>query len=315
MENNPRVAVVGCGYWGKNLVRDFAELGALAAIVDESPKTREELSKAHNTVALPYEEVLADKIIDGIVIAAPAEFHAELAIKALNAKKHVYIEKPIALKMTDAEAIKQAGIENDRLIMVGHLLQYHPAFEKLVSLVRSGELGKINYAYSNRLSFGKFRIEENALWSLGVHDVSMILAIFDKSPKKVISTGGAYVTGGIEDECRLELEFDDNQRAHIFASWLHPFKEQKLVVVGEKAMIVFEDSAQGQDKLRLYRHAINRDGRVPEPIKADPEFISFESASPLKSECQHFLDAMAGKHPVRTNADEALRVLEVLTAK
>lgn len=312
--SNVKVAVIGCGYWGKNLVRNFSELGALGAIVDADEANAQNLSKTYNVKSLSFEEVLADSEIDALVVAAPAEMHAQIAIKGFEAGKHVYVEKPIALSVEDAEAVKLAGEKAGKALMVGHLLQYHPAFEKLLSMVRAGELGKLNYAYSNRLSLGKFRVEENVLWSFAPHDVSMLLALFGEEPTKVSTTGGAFVTPGIEDECRMNMEFPSGGRAHVFASWLHPFKEQKLVVVGDKAMAVFEDSAVGQDKLRLYRHSIDTSGYAPVPTKADAEFVEFENGEPLKRECQHFLDACAGKIAVRTDGKEAIAVLKVLMA-
>jgi UDP-2-acetamido-3-amino-2,3-dideoxy-glucuronate N-acetyltransferase len=172
----------------------------------------------------------------------------------------------------------------------------------------------LRYAYSNRLSLGKFRTEENALWSFAPLDVSMILALFGEEPATVRGAGGAYVTRGVEDEYRLDLTFSGGRRAHIFASWLHPFKEHRLVVVGERAMAVFEDSLAGPDKLRLYRHTIDTSGRSPEPKKADAEPIPYPASEPLKAECAHFLECCGGEHPPRTDAREALAVLRVLMA-
>ncbi|MBN8647356.1 MAG: Gfo/Idh/MocA family oxidoreductase [Caulobacterales bacterium] len=311
---NLKIAVVGCGYWGKNLVRNFSELGVLAAVVDGHEPSAMKMSEIYNVPVKTFEEVLDDASIDGLVIAAPAEIHAELAIRGFEAGKHIYVEKPIALTVNDAELAKAAANKAGKILMVGHLLQYHPAFEKLLSMVKAGELGKLQYAYSHRLSLGKFRVEENALWSLAPHDASMILALFGEEPYKVTATGSAFITKGVEDECRLDLEFPDGGRAHIFVSWLHPFKEQRLTIIGDKASAVFEDSAQGQEKLRLYRHKIDTSGVVPNPIKADVEYIEFGNGEPLKQECQHFLDAMSGIVKTRTDADEAIAVLKVLKA-
>jgi predicted dehydrogenase len=311
-----KVAVVGCGHWGKNLVRNFAELGALGAIVDPRPAVAGALAQTYGVPAVSVEAAFADPAIAGVVIAAPAELHADLAIQAFAAGKHVFVEKPIALTVADGERMKAAGIAAGRALMVGHLLQYHPAFEALLREVRAGALGPLRYAYSNRLSLGKFRIEENTLWSFAPHDMSMLLALFNEAPIKVAISGGAYVTPGIEDECRLDMTFPSGARGHIFASWLHPFKEHRLVVVGSEAMAVFEDSAQGADKLRLYRHNIRvSPGQTPEPVKADPEPIPFAAGEPLRQECQHFLDVVAGRiAKPRTDADEALAVLRALTA-
>lgn len=309
-----RIAVVGCGHWGKNHVRNFAELGALAAVVDPNAELAAKFADQYGVKALSYEAAIADPAIDGVVIAAPAELHAKLAFQAFDAGKHVFVEKPIALTLEDGEAMRDAAAKAGKVLMVGHLLQYHPAFVALRELVRSGGLGDIQYVYSHRCSLGKFRVEENALWSLAPHDVSMLLALFDEAPDSVEGRGGAFVTEGVEDECRLDMRFPGGGRGHIFASWLHPFKEQRLTVIGSKAMAVFEDSKPApEDKLRLYRHSIDTSGPVPVPTKADAEPIAYDvDAEPLKSECAHFLSACAGEHRAQTDGDEALRVLEVL---
>jgi UDP-2-acetamido-3-amino-2,3-dideoxy-glucuronate N-acetyltransferase len=314
VDATPRIAQIGCGHWGRNLARNFAELGALAAVCDPNPETAAREAAKNKTVVRTVDEVLADPEIVGVSIAAPAELHAELAIKAFAAGKHVFVEKPIALTLEDAEKMRAAAEKADRALMVGHLLQYHPAFETLLGLVRKGELGKLRYAYSNRLSLGKFRIEENTLWSFAPHDVSMLLAVFGEEPVAVTGAGGAYVTPGIEDEYRLDMTFKGGQRAHVFASWLHPFKEHRLVVVGEKAMAVFEDSLSGPDKLRLYRHIVETSGRTPEPKKVEAEQIAYPASEPLKNECEHFLACCKGKTRPRTDATEAIGVLKVLRA-
>lgn len=306
--------MVGCGHWGKNHVRNFAELDALAAVVDPSEELASKFAKQYSVKALSYDEVMADKGIDAVVIAAPAELHCKLALAAFEAGKHVFVEKPISLTLEDGEAMRDAAAKAGKVLMVGHLLQYHPAFVALRKLVQSGGLGDIHYAYSHRCSLGKFRVEENALWSFAPHDVSMLLALFGQAPDQVEGRGGAFVTEGIEDECRLDMTFPGGGRGHVFASWLHPFKEHRLIVVGSTGMAVFEDSEPApKDKLRLYRHTIDTSGPVPVPSKAEAEPIPYdEGAEPLKSECAHFLSACAGEHPALTDGDEALRVLDVL---
>lgn len=310
----PKVAQIGCGHWGRNLARNFAELGALAAVCDPNPEAAAREGQKNNAPVRTVEQVLADSAIVGVSIAAPAELHAELTLQAFAAGKHVFVEKPIALSLEDARKMQAASEKANRTLMIGHLLQYHPAFETLLGLVRGGELGEIRYAYSNRLSLGKFRTEENALWSLAPHDVSMLLALFNDDPVSVTGRGGVYVTPGVEDEYRLDMTFADGRRAHVFASWLHPFKEHRLVVVGEKAMAVFEDSLTGPDKLRLYRHTIETSGRTPEPKKADAVPIPCPASEPLRNECEHFLACCAGKRTPRTDAKEAIAVLRVLMA-
>lgn len=309
-----KVAVIGCGHWGKNLVRNFAELNGLGAVVDPNTDLAEKFSQEYGVPALSFDEAISDDDIDGVVIAAPAELHAELARKAFAAQKHVYVEKPIALTMEDGRAMKADADAANKILMVGHLLQYHPAFVALRNFVHGGGLGKLRYAYSHRLSLGKFRVEENAFWSFAPHDLSMLLALFQTAPDSVRGSGGAFVTEGVEDEYRVDLTFPGGGRGHVFASWIHPFKEHRLVVVGEDSMAVFEDSAPApEQKLRLYRHTIDTTGRVPAPTKADPEPIAYDTtAEPLKQECQHFLDCMATGRTPQTDAEEALAVLDVL---
>ena len=310
--DNPKVAVIGCGHWGKNLARNFAELGALAAVVDPNPGVAADYAAKYNVPAMSYEEALAAPWVDGVVIAAPAEQHARLALQAFEAGKHVYVEKPIALSVVDGEAMQDAATAADRLLMVGHLLQYHSVFVALRTMVRAGELGKLRYAYSNRLSTGKFRVEEDAFWSLAPHDVSMLLALFDETPSHVRQSGLDFVTESVADEARLNMVFPSGGRAHVFVSWLHPFKEQRLVVVGEKAMAVFDDVKPWDEKLAVYRHVIDTSGPVPVPHKADADYIDVPQGEPLKSECQHFLDCIATGDTPFTDGEEALRVLRVM---
>ena len=314
MNDTPKVAVFGTGHWGKNLARNFAELGALSAIVDPDPERAGTHAQMHGVPALTAGEALASDV-DGIVVAAPAEYHAQIALDAIAAGKHIYVEKPLALTVADGEAMRDAAAKADRILMVGHLLQYHPVFARLREMVQAGDLGELRYAYSHRLSTGKFRVEEDAFWSLAPHDVSMLLALFGEAPSDVRLSGLDFVTDGIADEARLDMVFPGGGRAHVFASWLHPFKEQRLVVVGSDAMAVFDDVKPWDEKLAVYRHVIDTSGAVPVPHKAEPEFIVVPQGEPLKSECQHFLDCIReGKTPL-TDAEEALRVLRVLDAQ
>lgn len=312
MTNQKNLAVIGCGHWGKNLARNFAQLGALKAVVDPNPETAKVQAEANSVVAMTLDEVLADPEIRSVAIAAPAELHKRLTLQALEAGKHVYVEKPLALSVKDGEEMRDAARAAGLTLMVGHLLQYHPVFVALREKVRAGDLGKLRYAYSHRLSMGKFRIEEDAFWSLAPHDVSMLLALFDEAPSEVRGGGLDFVTKGVADEARLDMVFPSGGRAHVFASWLHPFKEQRLVVVGEKAMAVFDDTAPWEEKLALYEHSIDMSGTIPAPVKADVEYVDVPTGEPLKSECQHFLDCVATGATPFTDAEEALRVLTVL---
>jgi UDP-2-acetamido-3-amino-2,3-dideoxy-glucuronate N-acetyltransferase len=312
----PSVAVVGAGYWGKNLVRNFSELGALKAICDENPASFKQMQQLYPTCDFIYlfKDVLARKDIPAIVIATPAETHFELAQEALLAGKHVFVEKPLTLSEKDAEELISLARKNKLILMVGHLLQYHPAFIMLKELAVRGDLGRINYIYSHRLNLGKIRREENILWSFAPHDISMILALAGEEPESVLATGGNYLHKKIADVTTTHLEFSSGLKAHIFVSWLHPFKEQKLVVVGDQKMAVFDDTLPWEEKLLIYPHHVKWENNVPVPTRGIPEKISIPYAEPLKLECEHFLDCLNNRTTALTNGEEGLRVLKVLNA-
>jgi UDP-2-acetamido-3-amino-2,3-dideoxy-glucuronate N-acetyltransferase len=312
MSDKFNVAVVGCGHWGKNHVRTFHQLGALTAISDPHPETGLRLSKQYDVALKSFEGILNDQDIDGVVIAAPAEMHAKLALAALSAGKHVLVEKPIAISMSDARSMVDAATEYSKTLMVGHILRYHPAYEKLAALASEGVLGKLRYIHSHRLSMGKLRTEENALWSFAPHDISMILGLTGESPEEIVCHDASFITDGVEDVALVHMKFSAGVSGHIFASWLNPFKEQKLTVVGDKAMAVFDDCAPLAEKLALYRHKIEDQNGAPTAIKAEPEFITIDDENPLSRECRHFIEcASTGAKPL-TDGEEALRVLDVL---
>jgi UDP-2-acetamido-3-amino-2,3-dideoxy-glucuronate N-acetyltransferase len=310
----PRVAVVGCGYWGKNLVRNFSELGALAAICDPDRAVAEKLAATHQSRVVDWAAVQADSSIEAVAIAAPAALHYKLARGALEAGKHVFVEKPLALEVSDAETLCEAAARTNRHLMVGHLLQYHPAFLKLREVVRDGVLGRLQYLYSNRLNLGKIRREEDILWSFAPHDISMILALVGQEPEHVSAHGGNYLHKSIADVTTTHIAFPGGEQAHIFVSWLHPFKEQKLVVVGDRAMAVFNDGADWKNKLLHYRHRIEWRDSLPMVEKAEAEPVALEAGEPLRLECLHFLNSIADGTPPRTDGHEGLRVLKVLAA-
>lgn len=308
-----RVAAVGCGYWGKNLVRNFAELGALAAICDPNHEAAHQLASRYHTEVAEFAAVLRDGDIAGVAIAAPAALHGELASRALHAGKHVFVEKPLALTVAEAEQLCLLAERRDRRLMVGHLLQYHPAFIKLRELVREGALGRLEYISSTRLNLGKVRREEDILWSFAPHDLSMILSLVGQEPSEVAAQGGYYLHKTIADVTTTLLAFPGGEQAHVFVSWLHPFKEQKLVVIGDRAMAVFDDGQPWSRKLLLYPHRIEWREAVPVPQKAEADPMPLDEGEPLNLECRHFLDCIANGSKPRTDGGEGLRVLRVLT--
>ena len=306
------MAVIGCGYWGKNLVRNFAELGALAAVCDAEPERLQHFSRQYNADACTLEEILSTDAIDALAIATPAVTHSTIARQALLAGKHVFVEKPVALDVGAAEELNALAKKQGRMLMVGHLLQYHPAFLKLKELVVQGELGCLRYLYSHRLNLGKVRREENILWSFAPHDISMILSLAGSEPDEVSAVGSFFLHSQVADVTTTHLSFPGGTRAHVFVSWLHPYKEQRLVVVGEEGMAVFDDTREWEHKLLIYRHKILWKNSLPTPEKAEAETISITPAEPLRQELTHFLDCIAGKTRCRTDGDEAIRVLKVL---
>jgi UDP-2-acetamido-3-amino-2,3-dideoxy-glucuronate N-acetyltransferase len=283
---NRNIAVIGCGYWGKNLVRNFDELGALHTICDARSEILQEFTLRYPMAKKQssYQEVLHDKEIAGLAISTPAATHYSLAREALLADKDVFVEKPLALKVEEGQELVDLAREKGKLLMVGHLLEYHPAVIKLKELIDSGQLGKIQYIYSNRLNLGKFRTEENILWSFAPHDISVVLLLLDgETPQEVSSHGGNYLHPEIADVTLTTMSFRDGTRAHIFVSWLHPFKEQRLVVVGSKKMAEFDDT-EAVNKLRLYAHDIEWIDRLPVPRRKEPEVIRISQDEPLKNE-------------------------------
>ncbi|MFD9899661.1 Gfo/Idh/MocA family protein [Mesorhizobium sp. NPDC059025] len=310
----PSIAHVGYGYWGRNLARNFSRIGALVAVVDANVQAAEEAAATYGVQTLSFDDALAAKEIDAISIASPAELHYSLARSALERGKHVFVEKPLALDVAEAEHLSELADSRGLTLMVGHLLHYHPIYVRLAQMVRDGELGNLRYAYSNRLSLGKFRIEENVLWSFAPHDISMLLGLFDEDPISVSAQGSIAFTPNVADFVTAQMKFRNGAGAHIQVSWLHPFKEQKLVVIGQKAMAVFEDSEPNWDrKLLVYDHVIDTAGRVPTPTKADARPIIVPHGEPLLEECKHFIRSIENGTEPRTGAREGLRVLRTLS--
>ena len=314
MNDDIKVAVCGMGYWGKNLVRVFNELGALAMVCDvhESAQKTCEEKYPRAKFQREYQLVIDDPSITAIAIATPAALHHEMAKKALLAGKDVFVEKPLAIELDHGEELVDLAEKSGRVLMVGHILRYHPAVIKLRELVSNGVLGKIQYLYSNRLNIGKIRTEENILWSFAPHDISVVLGLLNEMPVRVFARGGEYLSQNVSDVTLSHFDFPSGVQAHVFVSWLHPFKEQRLVVVGSDKMAVFDDNCA--TKLVLYSHKVQWKDRVPTAVKADAEPIALDTAEPLKSECQHFLDCVKSRSTPRTDGKEALRVLRVLDA-
>jgi UDP-2-acetamido-3-amino-2,3-dideoxy-glucuronate N-acetyltransferase len=309
-----QIGLLGCGGWGKNLARNLKALGVLKTIADPADAAAnlaQELGVAH--VASP-EDILNDPAVEAVVIATPAVTHAPLAAQALAAGKHVYVEKPIALSVVDAIALAEQAKQKGKVLMVGHLLQYHAAFLHLLEMCRSGALGEISHIISNRLNFGLIRSEENVLWSFSPHDLSMVLALASRAPISVKASGQEILQKGIPDIFSTELDFGDGLTAIVNASWLHPQKEQKLMVIGDAAMAVFDDRQPWPNKLAIHDNKVAQANGRMTARAGDVHFVDIAQSEPLRAEMQHFLDCIRTGATPRTDAAEATRVLSVLDA-
>ena len=309
------VAVIGSGYWGKNLVRNFNELGVLHTICDKDVRILRSFQERYPDVEFQtsFEAVIRDPSVDAVAIATPAETHYELAKRALLADKDVFVEKPLALLVEDAEDLYDLSTNRDRKLMVGHVLLFHPAIIKLKEIIDSGELGKINYIYSNRLNLGKFRSEENILWSFAPHDISVILYLLEEMPSHIVAQGGNYLNRDIADVTISVLSFKSGVKGHIFVSWLHPNKEQKLVVVGDKKMAVFDDTLP-EGKLRVHNKGVDWVNRQPVPRKNKAKSVAIDPYEPLRAECEHFLKCIESGITPRTDGMNGIQVLKVLNS-
>jgi UDP-2-acetamido-3-amino-2,3-dideoxy-glucuronate N-acetyltransferase len=309
------IAVVGCGHWGKNLVRNFYELGALASICDQSTAIVEQYSKKYSVKKNSFTEIINNPNIKGVVLTVPAKHHAEMAIDALKKKKHVFVEKPIALNESDAKLMIETAKQNNVQLMVGHLVHYHPIFKEIKKIVNKGQIGKLKYIQSSRLSFGKFRSEENVMWSFAPHDISMILSLANEKPSIVKSNSKSIIKKNHADVANIFMEFQSGLKSNIFVSWINPNKEVKLVLTGSSAMLVFDDSKPWIEKLSFYSYDIKKSAdNLININKSSIKFIKVIEEEPLKNECKHFIEVVNKNiHPL-TDGSEGLKVIKVLSS-
>ena len=309
------VGLAGCGYWGRNLARNLYQMGHLHAVCDTSAKALKEVKTSYRGVKTTrdFADLLKDPKLKAVAVAAPAADHYDLARRALLAGKDVFVEKPLALRVPQAEELVEVARARKRVLMVGHILEYHPAILKLKGLVDAGELGDIHYVYSNRLNLGKVRQEENILWSFAPHDISVILLLVGAMPEWASTSGQHYLQHDVADVTMTCLSFPGKARAHIFVSWLHPFKEQKLVVVGSRKMAVFDDVIK-EGKLKIFDKGIEwKDGR-PVTRQTAESTLFFPETEPLREELAHFVECVRSRRTPRTDGANGLRVLRVLDA-
>lgn len=320
-----KTAVVGCGYWGKNLVRNFARLSDLRICCDSSDQIRASLGTAypHVKMTADYRSVLDDPEVEAVILATPAPLHATMTLQALEAGKHVFVEKPLALTSQDAHEMVEAADRAGRILMVGHLLEYHAAVNHIKDMIDSGELGDVYYLYSQRLNLGKVRSDENALWSLAPHDISVALYLLDEEPEAVEASGQAFLQSGVEDVAFVTLRFASGRVAHIHVSWLDPHKERRLTVVGTRRMVVFNDM-EAQEKIKVYDKGVDRGATEAAEYETYADLLHLREgdiviprlplSEPLALECSEFLEAVRTGIPPRSDGHDGLRVVRTLEA-
>ena len=307
------VCVVGAGYWGKNHIRILHELGFLGGIVESNKETLNRFAEQYPDVKgfLSLNEALQDKSFLGFTVATPAKTHYSVAKQAIEAGKHVLVEKPLALEKKHAEELIHLSEKNNVNLMVGHVLLFHPAIKKIKELINKGKIGKLQYIYSNRLNLGQVRMEENVFWSLAPHDISVFQYFTNSFPTSIHASGSAFLQEGIHDSTLTQLKYPSGVEGHIFVSWLHPFKEHRLVVIGTEAMITFEDSSEG-NPLKLYAKKIDMENGIPEKIDGPVTLIDYEQKMALTEELQYFVSHLDGKKPNIANGKHALEVTKIL---
>jgi predicted dehydrogenase len=313
-----RVGVAGLGYWGPNLARNLAAIAGceLAWLCDPSPEARERQARSFPGARLTGEldDLLGDEQLDAVLLATPVSTHAQLAVAVAEAGKHCFVEKPLATTAADAERAVAAAERAGKILMVGHLLEYHPAVTRLKELIDGEELGALRYVYGNRLNLGKLRSDENALWSLGAHDVSVVLHLIGEEPQECVAHGASYVREGVQDVVFCYLRFPSGIVAHLHLSWLDPHKERRLTVVGARRMATFDDMLV-EGKLAIYDKGFDEDARSwGEYITRSGDIFSprLPNAEPLRLECEHFLECIRTGATPRSDGHSGLRVVGVL---
>ena len=300
-----RIGQVGLGQWGKNLARNFDQLADLVWLCDVDEERRAQATQSYPAaqVTSSFGDVLADDSVEAVVVATPVPTHYELARRALEAGKHVFVEKPPAMRGAEIEELCELAEERDLVLMPGHLLLYHPGVQKLKEIVDSGELGEVLYVYGNRQNLGTFRTNENALWSLGVHDLSVLLYLIEEEPVEVRAHGNAFLSKGVEDVVFCYLRFPSGKMAHMHLSWLDPHKIRRITVVGNERMAVFDDMER-ERKITVYDNWRTRTGDIYSP--------TVDATEPLRRECEHFLRLVAGEGDPHKAARDAILVVRAL---
>jgi len=310
---NKKICVVGAGRWGNNHIRTFHELGTLGGIVESNAKVLDSFAQKYPYAKtyIKVEEALANDDFKGFTVATPAKTHFEIAKVIIEAQKHVLVEKPLTLTVDHAEELVKLADKNSVNLMVGHLLLFHPAIVKIKELINNGKIGHLQYIYSNRLNLGQVRTQEDVFWSLAPHDISIFQYFTDSFPKEIKAQGSSFLQKGIHDSTITYLKYPNGEEGHIFVSWLHPFKEHRLVVIGSEAMITFEDSTEGKP-LKIYSKKFDMRSGVPEKIDGPMKRIEYEQKMPLSEELKYFVEHLDGALLQRANGQHALEVTKIL---
>lgn len=310
--NKIKISVVGIGDWGKNLARNFADLKVLHSICDHNLEKAQKIADNYKTQVHSWQEILANKDISAIAIATQAQTHYQLAREALQAGKHVFIEKPMAMSSEEVKDLCSLADKFQKKLMCGHLLQYHDAFISLKNMVLNGELGNVKYIYSNRLNLGKIYADQSVLWDLAPHDLSMTLSIVGNSNVTINHTSTQFIKHSIGDFSMLQLKFANGIKAHIFVSWLNPEKEQKFVVIGEKKMAIFNDLKPWENKIAICHYDISESPNKTLTSNKNLEYLPITPSEPLKNECQHFIDCIINNKKPLTDGMESLNIMRIL---
>ncbi len=309
---NKNICVVGAGYWGKNHINALFRLNALGGIVELDNNVLKKVISEYSMVRghSNIKDALNNNY-DGFIIATPAKTHYRIAKAIINAGKHVLIEKPMTLSVKEAKDLVDLTEKNNVNAMVGHVLLFHPAVQKIKTMIENGEIGDLQYLYSNRLNLGKVRTEENVFWSLAPHDIAIFQYLTKSKPIKINSTGSTFLQRGIADSTMTQLEYENGIRGHVFVSWLHPFKEHRLVVIGSEAMITFEDSLDDKP-LKLYSKKINLESGIPQKVDGPVEMIYYENKMPLDEELEYFIKHLSDLKPKISNVKHGYEVVKIL---
>jgi len=312
--SNKNVCVIGAGYWGKNHIRTLYELGYLGGIVESNQETLIQFSEQYPHIKgyLSLDDALINGQFSGFTVATPAETHYPLAKKIMEAGRHVLVEKPLTLEEYHARELVQLSEEKNVNLMVGHVLLFHPAIRKIKTLIESRKIGKLQYIYSNRLNLGQVRTEENVFWSLAPHDISIFQYFTGAFPEAIHASGSSFLQKEIHDSTLTQFKYPNGVECHIFVSWLHPFKEHRLVIIGSEAMITFEESTKGKP-LKLYSKKFEMADGVPEKFDGPVSLIDYEQKMPLSEELQYFVNHFDEKKPEIANGKHALDVQKILT--